>query len=189
MKDKNKAWPHFKECIRREVLGEKHSFSALKVLHRYVKKPHVRFYFWFRVAQYFYFSGGDFQKSIGKFIQIRNNRRFATDIDIETQIGPGLTIAHYPGVVITNFCQIGENLIIRQNCTIGWNWKMLPLAERIIYIGDNVEIGANSCVLGSGIHIGDNVKIGAMSFVNKDVPSNVTVYTEKTNKIVQRPNA
>lgn len=41
-------------------------------------------------------------------------------------------------------------------------------------IGDNVNIGSNSCIIGE-ISIGDNVIIGAGSIVIKDVPSNVVI--------------
>ena len=41
-------------------------------------------------------------------------------------------------------------------------------------IGDNVNIGSNSCIIGE-LSIGDNVIIGAGSVVVKDVPSNVVV--------------
>ncbi|MCO6551479.1 MAG: hypothetical protein J6563_00695 [Gilliamella sp.] len=54
-----------------------------------------------------------------------------------------------------------------------------------IIIGDNVSIGASSVILGGKIKIGNNVKIGAMSFVNKDIPDNCTVYTQKTATIIR----
>ncbi|WCF12923.1 serine acetyltransferase [Edwardsiella piscicida] len=54
-----------------------------------------------------------------------------------------------------------------------------------IYIGDNVEIGANCCIIGDDLHIGDNVTIGAMSFINKDIPANHTVYTPKSENIMR----
>lgn len=41
-------------------------------------------------------------------------------------------------------------------------------------IGNNVNIGSNSCIIGH-VTIGDNVIIGADSIVVKDVPSNVVV--------------
>ena len=41
-------------------------------------------------------------------------------------------------------------------------------------IGDNVNIGSNTCIIGE-ITIGDNVVIGAGSVVVKDVPSNVVI--------------
>lgn len=39
---------------------------------------------------------------------------------------------------------------------------------------------------GSGISIGDNVKIGAASFVNKDIPSDVTYITRKESVFYPR---
>jgi serine acetyltransferase len=44
-------------------------------------------------------------------------------------------------------------------------------------IGDNVEIGANVCIVGE-INIGNNVTIGAQAFVNKDIPDDTIYYTE-----------
>ncbi|VAL22885.1 bifunctional N-acetylglucosamine-1-phosphate uridyltransferase/glucosamine-1-phosphate acetyltransferase [Enterobacter hormaechei] len=52
-----------------------------------------------------------------------------------------------------------------------------------ILIGDNVSVGAGSCIIANSIVIGSNVDIGAMSFINKDIPSNCIVYTKKTNEI------
>ncbi|CCK15710.1 Serine acetyltransferase [Cronobacter universalis NCTC 9529] len=52
-------------------------------------------------------------------------------------------------------------------------------------IGDNVSIGASSCIIADQISIGNNVVIGAMSFINKDIPDNCTVVTEKTTIIKQ----
>ena len=45
-------------------------------------------------------------------------------------------------------------------------------------IGNNVYIAKGSIVMG-GITIGNNVTIGAMSFINRDIPDNTVVYTEK----------
>lgn len=40
-----------------------------------------------------------------------------------------------------------------------------------VFIGDNVQIGANSVIL-PGVKIGSNVIIGACSLVNRDIPAN-----------------
>jgi serine acetyltransferase len=56
--------------------------------------------------------------------------------------------------------------------------------EGYIVIGDNVEFGANSCIIGD-INIGDNVTIGAMSLINKNVPDNHTVYNSKDMILIQ----
>nr|WP_250696129.1 hypothetical protein [Escherichia coli] len=60
---------------------------------------------------------------------------------------------------------IGENVIIRQNTTIGE--KVSDSRENYIVIGDNVDIGAHTCIIGLNVKIGSNVKIGAMSFYGR----------------------
>jgi len=50
-------------------------------------------------------------------------------------------------------------------------------------IGNNVNIGSNSCIIGH-VTIGDNVIIGAGSIVVKDVPSNVVVAGNPVDKFV-----
>ncbi|MEH6499792.1 MAG: hypothetical protein V7751_10435 [Pseudoalteromonas distincta] len=60
------------------------------------------------------------------------------------------------------------------------------MGNQPITLGDNVDIGAHTCIIGSGLVIGSNVRIGAMSFVNKDIPDNVTYITRKES--YTRPN-
>lgn len=59
---------------------------------------------------------------------------------------------------------------IRCNTCIGggFDGKNAPI------IGNNVNIGANVCIIG-GIRIGDNVDIGAGTVVVKDIPDNAVV--------------
>lgn len=99
---------------------------------------------------------------------------------------PGLVISHHQGIVINGSAVIGHSFRIRQNTTIGItgsNPSKLPISIRI---GNNVSIGANSCIIADQIIIGDNVVIGAMSFINKDLPDNSNVITEKTLRITVR---
>lgn len=72
---------------------------------------------------------------------------------------------------ILNCKSIGNNFIARNNITIGN--KNLDQELRPI-IGDNVDIGVNSVIIGN-IKIGNNVIIGAGSVVVKDIPDNCTV--------------
>ena len=77
---------------------------------------------------------------------------------------------------------VRKNFTVRQNTTIGVD----PSEYSYISIGNNVDIGANTCLIAKGkVFIGDNVIIGAMSFVNKDIPSNSTYITKKTNSIIR----
>ena len=48
--------------------------------------------------------------------------------------------------------------------------KYMPIVIKDVKIGDNVFIGAGSCIL-PGITIGNDVIIGAHSVVTKDIPS------------------
>lgn len=107
-------------------------------------------------------------------------RSYGTDISLEASIGPGMKVNHYVGIVVRAESVIGRNVKLRQNTTIGR--KNSEDASGRIVIGDNVDIGAHSCIIGD-ITIGDNVTIGAMAFVNKDVPANSVVYCEKSTVV------
>lgn len=109
---------------------------------------------------------------------------FAFDLPLSTEIGEGTMFLHNGlGCVVHPKAIIGKNCRIYQNVSIaGRNNRGVPV------IGDNVFIGANSCVLG-GIKIGNNVTIGAMSLVITDIPDNCTavgvpaiVITKKDDK-------
>ncbi|WP_260863391.1 colanic acid biosynthesis acetyltransferase wcaB [Citrobacter sp. Marseille-Q6884] len=107
--------------------------------------------------------------------------KYNTEIMLGAKIGGGLRVYHFNGAVINAGVTIGKNFRIGQNTTIGEKHGIVR-----IKIGDNVEIGANSCIVADELTIGDNVIIGAMSFIDKDIPSNCTVYTKKTNVIKMR---
>lgn len=72
---------------------------------------------------------------------------------------------------ILNCKYIGDNFIVRNNTTIGN--KHDDDNEKPI-IGNNVNVGANSVIIGE-IKIGNNVVIGAGSVVVKDIPDNCVV--------------
>lgn len=116
---------------------------------------------------------------------MRLSEKYGADISVAAHIGKGMKINHYIGIIVRAECVIGENLNIRQNTTIGRKDSLLNDGKTII--GNNVDIGAHSCIIGDVI-IGDNVTIGAMSFINKDIPSNITVYTQKTNNLIEKNN-
>ena len=86
------------------------------------------------------------------------------------EIGHNLMMFH-PYSTIIHARKIGDNVIIRNNTTIGDkddDWSKVPT------IGNNVNIGPGSIIFGD-ITIGDNVVIGAGTLVNKDIPENSVV--------------
>lgn len=163
-----------------EIIGENKKFSFFRLYTRMRNKPGLKYIFWWRLANYLYSKG---YKRIAYKIHSRLKREFACDIMLGAEIGEGLTIAHHVGVVITKRVVIGKNMKLTQNCVIGRTGKE---GESKITIGDNFYMGSNSCIIGDNLSIGNNVTVGAMSFINKDIPDNCTVYTKKTNKTIQK---
>lgn len=95
---------------------------------------------------------------------------FACEIPYWCNIGYNVILSHNGlGVVIHPGADIGNNVKILQNVTIGGrNGKGAPCIE------DNVIIGAGACILGD-ITIGSNSQIGANAVVLNDIPPNSVV--------------
>ncbi|KKN56571.1 hypothetical protein LCGC14_0570830 [marine sediment metagenome] len=93
------------------------------------------------------------------------------EIHWNAKIGKSMHLAHGQSTVLNGGASIGNYCTLRHCTTIGHKDGMLSKPP---VIGDNVNIGANVCIIGN-IKIGDNVIIGAGSVVVKDVPSNCTV--------------
>jgi serine O-acetyltransferase len=100
------------------------------------------------------------------------------------EIHPGATIGrrffidHGTGVVIGETAQIGDNVMLYHQVTLGttgW-WKDMQTGrhKRHPTIEDNVVIGVGASILGP-VTIGRNSKIGALALVVESVPPNSTV--------------
>ncbi|EPX6645295.1 TPA: serine acetyltransferase [Enterobacter hormaechei] len=181
----NESLEHLKECLRIEVInrgGEK-KFSWFKVFHRVLFSYKKRFYFWWRLASYLNSSPSKRNKKWARKINANLRCKYGVDISVEANIGAGLKLNHYVGIIIRSECIIGKNANIRQNTTIGR--KSSDGIIGMTVIGDNVDIGAHSCIIGD-VRIGDNVTIGAMTFVNKDVPANSIIYNPVTAVIKKK---
>lgn len=168
-------------CLQQEVIkSNTKKFSWARVLRKAWKYPDRRFYFWWRIASFFYHSKKYLK--LAKFLHKRLQAKYGCDIGLGAKIGEGLSISHYVGLVIAYEAVIGINFHARQNTTIG---IVSSSQKGCIYIGDNVTIGANCCIIGDNIRIGNNVMVGAMSFINKDIPDNCIVYTPKSNNSIK----
>ena len=175
---------HLKECWLIEVTNNK-PISIYRLLQHFLKKSCDKkdYLFWWRLANEMYLNGNRRQQIIAQKMQKDLVMKFKIDIELGAYIGKNLTLAHPYAITITKNAIIGENCFILQNVTIGGSSEPIK-----IVIGNNVSIGANAVILGGEITIGDNVKIGAGAFINKDIPDNCTVYTQKTNTIIQNNN-
>ncbi|MGE5417659.1 MAG: serine O-acetyltransferase [Acidobacteriota bacterium] len=100
--------------------------------------------------------------------------RFLNGIEIHpgAKIGRRFFIDHGAGVVIGETTEIGNDVTIFQEVTLGGTGK--EKGKRHPTIGNNVVVSCGAKVLGN-IIIGDNARIGSGSVVLKNVPPNSTV--------------
>ena len=133
--------------------------------------PGVKAVFFHKIANFFSTAKLDLiARLISQF------SRFLTGIEIhpKAQIGKNLFIDHGMGVVIGETSEIGNNVTIYHNVTLGGiapsinadnqrNMKRHPTLE------DNVVVGSGAQILGP-VLIGKNSLIGANAVVTKNVP-------------------
>jgi serine O-acetyltransferase len=104
-----------------------------------------------------------------------NITRILTGVEIhpEAVIGKNLFIDHGMGVVIGQTAEIGDDVTIYQNVTLGGIGKDGDNGRRHPTIRNGAIIGAGAQVLG-GITIGVRAKVGANSVVISSVPDGAT---------------
>lgn len=100
------------------------------------------------------------------------------DLPPETRIGKGFILYHGQGLVIGKGAVIGESCTLRHGVTIGRKLDHTGTPSRDPHIGNNVELGAYSILIGD-ITIGDNCVIGAGTVVSKSLQANTVVVSEK----------
>lgn len=141
-------------------------------------KNHFEVLFFFRgyqALQAYRFSHELFKKEkliTAKWLQNRIFEKYAMDIHPAAKIGKGLVIDHGIGVVIGETSEIGDNVFIFHNVTLGSTGK--TEGKRHPKICSNVVIGAGATILGN-IVIGENSNIAAGAVVLKDVSDGITV--------------
>ena len=133
--------------------------------------PGVKAIFFHRIANFFAIAKFDLIARI-----ISQLSRFLTGIEIhpKAKIGKNLFIDHGMGVVIGETSDIGNNVTIYHNVTLGGiapsiNSDDQRNTKRHPTLHDNVVVGSGAQILGPVI-IGKNSLIGANAVVTKDVP-------------------
>ena len=95
-------------------------------------------------------------------VQHKNN----LELGYKTDIGTFTYINAKHGVIIEDFVQIGSH------CSI-YSVSTIDNKEGTVILKENCKIGTHSIIM-PGVIVGQNSIIGAFSFVNKDIPDNVT---------------
>ena len=138
--------------------------------------PGVKAVFFHKIANFF---------AIAKFELIARIisqfSRFLTGIEIhpKAKIGKNLFIDHGMGVVIGETSEIGDNVTIYHNVTLGGSSPSIDSErqrheKRHPTIGNDVVIGSGAQIIGP-IKVGNNSRIAANAVVVKDVPENATM--------------
>ena len=110
--------------------------------------------------------------------------KFGIDISYTSNIGPGLLIYHFGGIVVA-VESAGKNLTVSQCTTIGMTIK--NGIKKFPIIGDGVYLAPGSKVIG-GIIVGNNVAIGSNCVLNKSV-ANDSVVVGIPGKVISRKGA
>lgn len=144
-------------------------------LSAYVREPGFRFTYYLRKVAFY----SKRKRSFGIFPYIYNRIhlhhyrfKYGFDISPTTEIGPGLYLGHFGGVVISPYAILGANINIAQGVTIGATSrgprKGAPTLE------DRVWVGANAIIVGK-VTIGHDALIAPGAYVNFDVPSGAVI--------------
>jgi len=138
--------------------------------------PGVKAIFFHKIANFFAIAKFDLVARI-----ISQFSRFLTGIEIhpKAKIGKNLFIDHGMGVVIGETSEIGNNVTIYHNVTLGGiapsiNSDNQRNVKRHPTLKENVVVGSGAQILGPVV-VGKNAKIGANAVVTKDVPENAVM--------------
>jgi|ERR1035437_320067 serine O-acetyltransferase len=144
-------------------------------LSAYLREPGFRFTYYLRKVAFY----SHRKRSLGilGYIYHRiwlNHYRFRYGFDISptTNIGPGLYLGHFGGVVISPYATLGANINIAQGVTIGAESRGMRTGAPTLE--DRVWVGAHAIIVGK-VTIGIEALIAPGAFVNFDVPANAVV--------------
>ena len=157
---------HFKSDIQAVLDRDPAARSALEVVLCYPSFKAVRRH---RRAHWLW---KHHMKLLARLVSQRTRKKTGIEIHPGATIGEGFFIDHGMGVVIGETAEIGNNVTIYQDVTLGGTGK--DVGKRHPTIGDNVVIGAGAKVLGP-FKVGAGAKIGASAVVLKEVPPFSTV--------------
>jgi serine acetyltransferase len=89
--------------------------------------------------------------------------------DIPNKLPKSVRIGHTTGIVVSENVELGEDIIIQQNVTIGN--KSRAATDCYPVIKDGVTIYSGAAIVGD-VTVGENCEIGANSVVIDDIPAN-----------------
>lgn len=158
---------NYRDCVRLlqsdyfRVYGK--TASLIVIWFTSIRNHCIKYLLWMRLSAY----RRGWLYPLCKLRQEHYGKKFCIDIPPSTRIGYGFYLGHGFSIVVNRTAVIGNNVNLSQCVTIGSN------CGHAAWIGDNVYIGPNSCVV-EDVHICSDTLIGAGSVVTKSIEPNVT---------------
>jgi serine O-acetyltransferase len=121
----------------------------------------------FRVSNWLWRSN---RFDLALLLQSESADSLQVSIHPSARIGTSVFLDHATGIVVGAFAEIGDEVTILQNVTVGRKDSLVGSAPRI---GRGVLLSTGATLLGD-ISIGDFAKIGAGAVVTMDVPAGCT---------------
>ncbi|QGN58537.1 serine O-acetyltransferase [Nostocoides sp. HKS02] len=121
----------------------------------------------YRLAHRLWLRGG-LAKPVARVLMTVVRSITGVEIHPGAVIGARFFIDHGMGVVIGETAEVGDDVMLYHGVTLGG--RSLQRVKRHPTVGSRVTIGAGARILGP-VYVGDDVQIGANSVVVKDVPS------------------
>lgn len=137
--------------------------AARNKLEVFLTYPGVHAVWNYRIAHWLWRHGF---KLIARIFSNRARRRTGIEIHPGAQIGRRFFIDHGIGVVIGETTEIGDDVMLYHNVTLGA--RRFATGKRHPSIGNRVTIGAGAKILGA-VQIADDAKIAYNSVVLDDV--------------------
>jgi serine O-acetyltransferase len=130
--------------------------------------------FWMRTCAFLKtrFVAGFLVYPIARVVLRHYKFKLGISIPHGAEVGPGLYIGHFGGIVVNKETRIGKNCNLSHGVTIGQanrgDRKGVPI------IGDNVFIGPGAMIFGA-VRIGNDAAIGANTVITNNVEDNAVV--------------
>jgi len=161
----------FWKTIRADVYRYRGRADKVDIISAFVSEPGFRFTYYLRKVAFY----SRKKRSLWAIAYLYNRAlfhhyrfKYGFDISPTTNIGPGLYLGHFGGVVISPYAVLGSNVNIAQGVTIGaasrGPRKGAPTLQ------DRVWVGASAIIVGK-VLIGHDALIAPGAYVNFDVPS------------------
>ena len=156
------------DCYR--YIGKTNLKSIIRC---YFKYSGFRFSFWLRAC--FFLRKKRIKKilffPLARFLYKKYKYKYGIDIPYSCEIGPGLLIYHFGGIVFVPK-KAGKNITLSQCTTVGMVVK--NGVKEYPEIGDGLYMAPGSKIIG-GIKVGNYVAIGTNAVLNKNADDNSVI--------------